>query len=138
MARMAKHIPLALKEHVLPFDWDVRKVWALAAPITKVASTEFTYLLELPLWSSVPNKGLLFDISPFAVINDPDASPYQARRLAEADLRFAIDILLLNDRRWVLDGAHRIAKHFMLNRPDLPVRLHDASIIAKISPEYLA
>ena len=130
---MTKHIPLALKEHILPFEWDVRKVWAQAAPVTKVAIVEFTYLLELPLWSSVPNKGLLFDISPFEVIHDPDASPYQARRLAEADMRFAIDILLLNERRWVLNGVHRIAKHFTLNNPDLPVRLHDASIIARIS-----
>ena len=132
-ALMSKHISLALKDHVLPFDWDVRKVWRLASPVTKVASTEFAYLLELPLWSSVPNKGLLFDISPLEVIRNPDASPYQTRRLVEADLRFAIDILWLNNRRWVLDGVHRIAKHFTLNTPELQVRFHDASIIADLS-----
>ena len=130
---MPKYVPPALTDHLLPFNWDVRKVWGLVAPVSEIAISEFSYLLELPLWSSVPNQGMLFDISPAEVICDPSASPYQTQRLADADTRFPIDLLLLNDRRWVLDGVHRIAKLSTLNVPCVHVRVHTASIITLIS-----
>lgn len=130
---MPKYVPPALTDHLLPFNWDVRKVWGLVAPVSEIAISEFSYLLELPLWSSVSNQGMLFDISPAEVIRNPLASPYQTQRLADADTRFPIDVLLLNDRRWVLDGVHRIAKLSALNAPRLHVRIHTASIIARIS-----
>jgi hypothetical protein len=129
---MPKVVPDILKEHVLPFDWDVRKVWALNADIVQVPCSEFAYLLELPLWSSVPKRGLLFDTRPMDVLRDPDISAYQALRLEEVDLRFPIDVLVLDGKRWILDGVHRLARHFSLKREVLSARFHDASIIPAI------
>ncbi|CAH1073389.1 hypothetical protein NTG1052_20074 [Candidatus Nitrotoga sp. 1052] len=47
-------------------------------------------------------------------------------------MEYPIDILKLQDKQWILDGVHRIAKHFMLGNATLPARIHDESIIAKI------
>lgn len=62
-----KVVPEILEDHILPFNWDVRKVWELEAKVTQIPYTEFAYLLELPLWSSVAKHGLLFDICPMDV-----------------------------------------------------------------------
>lgn len=51
---MTKTIPDILEDEILPFDWDVRKVWELKADVVDVPTFEFVYLLKLPLWSSVP------------------------------------------------------------------------------------
>lgn len=127
-----KIVPDFLKDHILTFNWDVRKVWVLEADVVYVPFSEFAYLLELPLWSSVPKQGLLFDTCPLDVIRDPKVSSYQAQRLRETELRYPIDVLVANEKRWILDGVHRIAKHFVLNSSVLAVRFHDKSIIPTI------
>lgn len=127
-----KVVPEALEEHILPFNWDVRKVWAIDADVLQLPCSEFAYLLELPLWSSVPGQGMLFDIRPIDVIRNPNASPYQAQRLRRTDLRYPVDMLVFQGRRWVLDGVHRIAKHFILDSPIFLVRFHDESTIPAI------
>lgn len=129
---MPKIVPEILKDHILPFNWDVRKVWALKADVVLLPFTEFAYLLELPLWSSVPKHGLLFDICPMDVIRDPSVSVYQHQRLQQVELQYPIDVLLAQDKRWILDGVHRITKHFILNSPTLAVRFHAESIIPTI------
>lgn len=131
-ANMPKIVPDILKDHILPFDWDVRKVWELKADVIEVPTSEFVYLLKLPLWSSAPQQGLLFDICPMDVIDDPHASIYQAQRLQKTELRYPIDVLTLQGKRWILDGVHRIAKNFTLNKSILAVRLHDESVIPTI------
>ncbi|MCX9155649.1 hypothetical protein OPU71_05865 [Niveibacterium sp. 24ML] len=126
---MPKQVPAALEAHILPFHWDVRKVWALDSEPVAVPVSDFVYLLELPLWSSVPDQGLLFDVCPMQVIRDPRASAHQTRRLNNADLRYPIDVLLISEKRWILDGVHRIAKHFAQNHSTLLARFHDESVI---------
>ncbi|CAH1073392.1 hypothetical protein NTG1052_20075 [Candidatus Nitrotoga sp. 1052] len=71
---MPKVIPEVLKEHILPFNWDVCKVWAVDTDTVQVSCSEFAYLLDLPLWSSVPCRGLLFDTCLIDVIRNPGAS----------------------------------------------------------------
>jgi hypothetical protein len=129
---MPKIVPAILKDHILPFNWDVHKVWALKADIVQVPCSEFAYLLELPLWSSVPEQGLLFDTCPMDVICDPNVSVYQYQRLQQIELQYPIDVLVAQDKRWILDGVHRVAKHFIANSPTLSVRFHDESIIPVI------
>jgi len=126
---MPKVVPTILQEHILPFDWDVRKVWELKAEVSEVPTSEFTYLLKLPLWSSVPKQGLLFDICPMDVIRNPKVSMHQAQRLQQTDIRHPIDVLVAWNKLWILDGVHRIAKQFTLNRDFISVRFHTESII---------
>ena len=129
---MPKFIPDILKDYILPFNWDVRKVWALNADVVQVPCFKFAYLLELPVWSSVPGRGLLFDICPMDVIRNPNTSIYQTRRLREAKLRYPIDVLVVEEMLWILDGVHRITKHFALDNPTLAVRFHNENIIQDI------
>ena len=129
---MSKTIPAALTGHILPFRWDVRKVWALEAPAHQIACSDFAYLLELPLWSSAKGKGLLFDLCPQDVIRDASLSSFQSQRLKDVKLDYPIDVLIFQERRWILDGVHRIAKHLMLNIPTLPVRFHEEAVIQLI------
>jgi hypothetical protein len=125
-----KTIPECLKNHILPFNWDVQKVWNLAVPTINCFRTEFDYLLELPLWSSIPGKGMLFDISPIEVIEKPVISPYQSQRLNAARLEYPLDFLIFEGNKWILDGVHRLAKHRLLNNDIIEVRFHNESSIS--------
>lgn len=129
---MTKEIPEALLEHILPFNWKVEEVWKLTAEVIVAERTEFDYLLELPLWSSEAGRGMLFDIAPIEVIRDPGRSPYQTQRLANTQLGYPLDFLLADGRRWILDGAHRLAKHYQLGDPSVAIRFHDESVIPRI------
>jgi hypothetical protein len=129
---MTKIIPPNLKNYILPFDWDVRKVWALPTQVTSQKTLDFEYLLDLPLWSSIKGCGMLFDLSPNEVIQNPLISPYQAERLSAADISFPLDFLLHQGRTWVLDGVHRLAKHKLIGNLVVEVRFHDESSISEI------
>ena len=130
---MSKAIPPALIEHILPFNWEVCRVWALKAAVDQVPCADFAYLLDLPLWSSVKGRGVLFDLRPRQVMRHPGSSPYQCQRLNDVDLAYPIDVLIYRNRRWILDGVHRIAKHLILKHTTLPARFHDAAVIPAIA-----
>jgi hypothetical protein len=129
---VSKIVPESLRDYILPFNWNVHKVWALEANVVQVPCSDFVHLLRLPLWSSKPNQGLLFDLCPMDVIRNPNISIHQAKRLQETQLRYPIDVLVMNERRWILDGVHRLAKHFVSNSSVLSVRFHDESIFPAI------
>lgn len=127
---MAKAIPEGLKAHILPFDWDVRRVWRQPAAIKTAPLSDYASLLDLPLWSSLPGLGLLFDIFPRTAMASPERSPYQAERLDRADIRYPIDVLVWKGLHWILDGVHRIAKHAMLGMPALITGLHRGTTLS--------
>ena len=128
-----KTLPNILVDHILPFDWDVRRVWELEREVTVRPVSDFCYLLDLPLWSSVPDRGMLFDISPREVIDSPQRSPHQYERVLEADLGFPIDLLLYQEREWILDGVHRLVKLHLMGVDRVRTRLHPDEIIPRIS-----
>ncbi len=127
-------IPEVLKAHILPLRWDVRRVWALEAPVVEVPRQDFDYLLELPIWSSRKGAGMLFDVVPMAVIRDPSVCPYQARRIEDADTRWPLDFLLYQGRPWILDGVHRLARHRMEGAEVIRVRFHPQDVARHIEP----
>ncbi len=129
---MEKHVPAELTEHILPFNWDVRRLWELEAAVTQRPLVNFEYLLNLPLWSSRPNQGMLFDISPRVVMDFPEKSPHQTQRIHSARIDFPIDLLQYQGREWVLDGVHRIAKLSMIGEVVVNIRIHDETVIPKI------
>ena len=129
---MAKNVPVSVRDVILPFDWDVTKVWALNAPTKQEKRTNFDYLLYYPLWSSEPKKGMLFDLSPMTVIDFPNSSVYQTERLASVDVSIPIDVLEYEGESWLLDGSHRIARLYIDALPDLMVRRHDESVLDQI------
>ncbi len=126
---MNKSIPLELHAHILPFNWDVKLVWALSTPTQKIYREKFDYLLALPLWSSSPNSGVLFDVSPIEVFKSPNHFPHQYRRILRADTRFPIEIIEYNNKHWVLDGVHRLAKMYLKNNKIINIRIHPSDVI---------
>jgi len=130
---MAKHVPRELSEVILPFDWDVTKVWALSTHVESIPRIELDYLLHLPLWSSRSGEGMLFDIAPITVISNPETSNYQAQRLAATNLQHPIDLLDFEGRKWILDGVHRLAKHYQEGTSQIDVRIHNEKVIDSIS-----
>ena len=129
---MKTRIPKKLRDYILPFNWDVQAVWALDAATTHRSRKEFDYLLELPLWSSAPEKGMLFDVAPMEVIRNPEIWPYQNRRIASADTLYPMDFLVQDGKNWILDGIHRLAKNYIKDVEIVEVRFHEESVIKKI------
>lgn len=91
------------------FDWDNRRVWALAVPVTEIEVASLTWLLDEPLWSSRPPEPL-FDLRPRDVLAEPDAHPQHAGRVRAADLAWPLDLYPHRGRFVVLDGLHRLAR----------------------------
>ncbi len=130
-----KPVPAVLTDHILPFHWDVSQVWKLGGEVLLRPRTDYDYLLDLPLWSSVPRQGMLYDISPREVILHPGGSPHQAERIRLADTRYPLDFLMLDGRPWILDGVHRLAKHHQMKTEFIGIRIHPESVIGSILME---
>lgn len=130
---MTKPIPPELANHILPFNWDVRLVWQQEAEVSQRLLLEFEYLLDLPLWSSRPKMGMLFDIAPRTVMAFPEKAPHQTQRIHEARIDFPIDLLRYQGREWVLDGVHRIARLSLMGVDTIRVRIHDEAAIPRIT-----
>lgn len=129
---MNKSIPGHLQAYILPFNWDVRLVWSLATPAQDIKRIDLDHLLMLPLWSSIPKSGMLFDISPIEVLENPHRSPHQFERVSQADTSYPIDLLEYNQSRWILDGVHRLAKIYQRRSEWIKVRVHPKEIIPEI------
>ncbi|RYD23082.1 MAG: hypothetical protein EOP88_05605 [Verrucomicrobiaceae bacterium] len=127
-----KIVPPHLSDHILPFQWDVREVWKLPGEVMLRPRADYDYLLDLPLWSSVPEQGMLFDISPREVILDAEQSPFQTERVRMADMRYPIDFVETDGRLWILDGVHRLARHYQMGTVFIRVRCHPGSVIPRI------
>lgn len=125
-------VPEALRDHILPFDWEVTLVWAEECSVESVPRARFDYLLELPLWSSRRGGGMMFDLSPMAVLADPRCCPWQWERIQGADLQFPLDFLVYLERPWILDGVHRLAKAYQLGWDEVSVRLHPETVLPRI------
>jgi hypothetical protein len=129
---MKKFIPVELQTHILPFNWNLKLVWGLSTPVQKVFREKFDYLLELPLWSSIPNSGMLFDISPIEVLKNPSRFSHQYIRILQSDTAFPIELIEHNNRIWILDGVHRLAKMFLWEKQFINVRIHPNDVVSNI------
>jgi hypothetical protein len=70
-------------------------------------------------------------------VNNPNYSIHQTQRLEQADVKCPIDVLIMQDQQFILDGVHRIAKHFILNSSTIPARFHNESVISVIYNENI-
>ena len=129
---MSNNLPETLKEHILPFNWDVKKLWTLICDTQIMKVKMFEYLFNLPLWSSKPKSGMLFDVRPIDVIQNPTFNNYQYQRIMHTILSYPIDLLELNNKLWILDGVHRLAKLRINDIEDVVVRIHQGDIIERI------
>ena len=91
------------------FDWDRRAVWALDVAAESIKRSVLEWHLDLPFWSSQP-PAPCFDLVPRLVIEDPTVHVVHARRIAEADMSFPLDVMEHRGRLCVMDGLHRLAR----------------------------
>ena len=129
---MNKHIPFVLQPHILPLNWEVTKVWALNSRVHQAWLSHFEYLLELPIWSSRPNAGMLFDITPMKLIKQPESCPYQMNRVRQANIKYPIDFLNYEGKLWILDGVHRLANMKLKGFETIFIRIHPETVIPLI------
>ncbi|RXJ72845.1 hypothetical protein CS022_13400 [Veronia nyctiphanis] len=122
-----KKIPEALQGFLLPYNWDVTKVWALDAPSQQLHIDTLAFMFELPFWSSVKGE-MRFDVKPIDVLNDPSLHPHQWQRVIQADLRYPIDLIYSNNRYYILDGLHRLARLKQQGLTTVKVRIHSPNI----------
>lgn len=125
-------IPAQLQCHILPFDWEVSQVWAVECSVRTVPRRDFDYLLELPMWSSRRGEGMLFDLTPMEVITNPDQCRWQWERVQAADMQYPLDFLCYQNRPWILDGVHRLAKAHQAGITEISIRIHDEELLPRI------
>ena len=128
---------LALPSHLqgVFFDtvWETSKLSALPTPASTVTLDELEWQLDLTVWSTVPGQPR-FDLSPHVVLASPDAFARQWARIFDADLVHPLE-LFANCGRWVIvDGYHRLAKHWLRSSRTVPVRLHPAALWRTVRP----
>lgn len=129
---VVRRIPPPMADHIPAFDWEVRKVWALTAPVERWPLDALSYLLDLPIWTAEAGVGCLFDLRPRDVLADPSRSPRHTRRIEAAELRWPLDFLADGDRLYVLDGIHRLAKHTRQGSATVPIRRHPLGVRERI------
>jgi hypothetical protein len=117
-------LPAPLKGIFFDFLWDSRKVWSLPTEAVVVAFDQLAWLLDLPVWTTVPGEAR-FDLAPRAVLEQPSNFPIRWQRISTVDLIYPLEMFRSDRGRWVvLDGYHRLARHQVEESRDIPVRLH--------------
>lgn len=125
---MAKHIPDHMLELILPFDWDVAKVWQLGASVESISIKELEFLLVNPFWSREDNSYTDFDLTPLEVIEGHYRSQCHSDRIQNADTHQPLDFIYTGGKLWILDGIHRLVKVYAAGDKNVLIRKHPASV----------
>ncbi len=125
---VTEHLPPHMKDLLLPFDWDVRRVWELSATPETVPIGALNFLLTNPFWSKNPDSFTDFDLCPIDFLSGRFNSRYHRERIQRADTFFPLDFIEENQRLWIVDGIHRLAKLFQKEDSHVQIRKHPISI----------
>ena len=90
-------------------SWETRELWHLETPRRALRIEELEWHLDYPFCSSDP-PAPLFDLTPRAVLENPQRFPGHWRRMLHADLSFPIHVSAFGERWVILDGIHRLLK----------------------------
>ena len=135
LERLPRHhsfgeIPTALRDWLLPIDWDRERLWALDLPRRRLELEELRWHLELPWWR---RDGVWFRVTPREFLAHPTAHPEHVHRVANADLSYPLHVVLRHQRWLILDGIHRLVKTEMLGLTGIVVSTLTPADIAKIA-----
>ena len=118
---MSNEYPSIIKEVGFDFSWDERKVWKLSISETEVSIQELLWHFDIPfLWIN----GGRYNLTPRQVLDNPETYEEEIIRVRNSDIFYPIDVMEKNGRLVILDGLHRLMKHYIL--------MHDKVIIRKI------
>lgn len=125
-------LPETLQGVFFDFPWDTRKAWLLSTKSTVVPFKDLTWLLELPVWTTVPGEAR-FDLAPRTVLEQPERFPARWSRILMVDLKYSLEMFHNDSGLWViLDGYHRLARHQVEGSREVAVRLHPDHLKAQI------
>lgn len=123
-------IPTALRDWLLPVDWDRQRLWELDLTRRDLKLAELSWHFDLPWWR---RDGLWFQVTPRQFLARPEAHPEHADRVTNADLSYQLHVVGRRDRWLILDGIHRLVKAELLGWTDIAVWTLDPGDIAKIA-----
>jgi hypothetical protein len=116
-------LPSHLRGVFFDWLWETSKVWSLPTPTSYLSLQDLTWHLDLTVWTTVKGKPR-FDLAPATVLAAPELHTRHWGKIQEADLSYPLE-LFRNGHRWViLDGYHRLARHYLQRNHQIPVRLH--------------
>lgn len=67
-----------------------------------------------------------FDLSPATVLAQPARHARHWRKIQEVDRAYPLELFRNGDRWVILDGYHRLARHWLAQAREVAVRLHPA------------
>ena len=118
-------LPAQLRGVFFDWRWETAKVWALPTPVSRLPLGALAWQLELTVWTTVPGKPR-FDLSPATVLAHPDQHARHWRKIQGVDLVHPLELFRNGDRWVILDGYHRLARHWLAQTREIAVRLHPA------------
>lgn len=124
-------LPASLEGIFFGFRWDKQALWALPTPVTHASLKDLAWHLDLTVWSSEPPQPL-FDLAPRDVLLHPNQHAYHWQRIHAAEISHPLDLFENNGRWVIMDGYHRLARHALLGTDHVPVRLHEAALLALV------
>ena len=111
--------------------WHTDKLWALPTPATALEADGLWWHLDLPVWPSAP-PSKIFDVTPTEVLAAPDAHPEHWQRIANADLSYPLELFESFGKWVIMDGYHRLARHYLERSKVIRVRRHDQALLQAI------
>jgi hypothetical protein len=128
-AEALKEAPESIRPFLVGTLWIRERLWAHELPVVMVVVADLEPLLDLPWWN---NGDARFCLSPAMVLARPGLHPEHDRRIAEADLRFALHLTRLDGRLTILDGVHRLARAVREGRAGVAAQLVPASLLGSL------
>ena len=140
LERLPRHhlfaeIPAALRDWLLPIEWDRELLWALELPRRRLTLEELRWHLDLPWWR---RNGVWFQVTPREYLARPGAHPEHADRVVGANLSYPLHVIRRRERWLILDGIHRLTKAEVLGRRDIVVSILTPTDLASIVRPHTA
>ena len=128
-----KYLPAEMVDWYFPFNWDVKEVWEIEGEIETRNIEDLEWHLDKPFWSSERGKGMIFDLRPRDVLNNPNTHFYHSARITDADLRYPVCLTLYKGNEIIIDGIHRLAKAVSKSFKTIEVKVINDCSFCKIA-----
>lgn len=114
--------------------WETAKVWSLPTPASVLPLEDLAWHLNLTVWSTVRGESR-FDLSPATVLRSPARHARHWTKVNAVDLSFPLELFRQGQRWVILDGYHRLSRHYLQRTREVPVRLHPDELWDRIVPD---